>query len=105
MPVKYISEAHIKSTVETNQTNATGNSGRKRVEDVHGWAQPLGQSLIATVRFVEFSNSILKDGEDGGNGVAVLQLLGKRMCEKVVLGLLLVGLYGSLEDCLEARGT
>ena len=102
MPVKYISEAHIKSRVETNQTNATGNSGRKRVEDVHGWAQPLGQSLIATVRFVEFSNLILKDGEDGAGGVAFLQLLGKWMGEKVVLGLLLVGIYGSLEYSLEA---
>ena len=102
MPVKYISEAHIKSRVETNQTNATGNSGRKRVEDVHGWAQPLGQSLIATVRFVEFSNLILKDGEDGNSRVAVVQPGGKRMSEKVFLGLLLVGLYGSLEYCLEA---
>ena len=102
MPAKFISEAHIKSTVETNQTNATGNSGRKRVEDVHGWAQPLGQSLIATVRFVEFSNLILKDGEDGNSRVAVVQPGGKRMSEKVFLGLLLVGLYGSLEYCLEA---
>ena len=102
MPAKFISEAHIKSTVETNQTNATGNSGRKRVEDVHGWAQPLGQSLIATVRFVEFTNLILKDGEDGNSRVAVVQPGGKRMNEKVFLGLLLVGLYGSLEYCLEA---
>ena len=102
MPVKYISEADIKSTVETNQTNATGNSGRKRVEDVHGWAQPLGQSLIGTVRFVEFSNLILKDGEDGNSRVAVVQPGGKRMSEKVFLGLLLVGLQSSLEYCLEA---
>ena len=102
MPVKYISEADIKSTVETNQTNATGNSGRKRVEDVHGWAQPLSQSLIATVRFVEFSNLILKDGEDGNSRVAVVQPGGKRMSEKVFLGLLLVGLQSSLEYCLEA---
>ena len=62
----------------------------------------LGQSLIATVRFVKFSNLILKDGDDGGSGVAILQLGGKWMSEKVVLGLLLVGLYGCLEDRLEA---
>ena len=90
------------SRVETYQTDASRNSGRKRVEDVHGWAQPLGQSLIATVRFVEFSNLILKDGDDGGSGVAILQLRGKWMSEKVVLGLLLVGFYGCLEDRLEA---
>ena len=92
IPAKYLSEVYIKSRVKTYETDATGNGGRKRVEDVHSWAQPLGQSLIATVRLVEFSNLILKDGEDGGNGAAILQLGGKRMCEKVVLGLLLVGL-------------
>ena len=105
IPAKYKLAAYNKSTVETYQTDAPGNSGRKRVEDVHGWAQPLGQSLISAMRFVEFSNLILKDGDDGGSGVAVLQLGGKRMCEKVLLGLLLVGLQGCLEDGLEARGT
>ena len=78
--------------METHQTDATRNSGRKRVEDVHGWAQPLGQPLVPTGRFVEFSNLILKDGEDVGNRVAVLQLRGKRMGEEVLLCLLLVGL-------------
>ena len=57
------------------------------------------------MRFVEFSNLILKDGEDGGSGIAVLQLGGKRMGEKVLLGLLLVGLQGVLEDSLEVRRT
>ena len=74
------------------QTDATRNSGRKRAEDVHGWAQPLGQPLVATVSFVEFSNSILKDSEYGGSRVAVLQLGAKRMGEEVLLCLLLVGL-------------
>ena len=102
IPAKYISEAYISSRVETYQTDATGNGGRKCAEDVHGWAQPLGQSLIANVRFVKLSNLILKDGEDGRSRVAVVQLGGKWMSEKVILGLLLVGIYGSLEDYLEA---
>ena len=80
------------SRVETYQTDSTGNGGRKRAEDVHSWAQPLGKSLIATVRFVEFSNLILKDGDYGGIRVAGLQLGGKRMGEEVLLCLLLVGL-------------
>ena len=53
------------------------------------------------MRFVKLLNLLLKDGDYGGSRVAVLQLGGKRMTEKVVLGLLLVGLEGSLEDCLE----
>ena len=101
IPANYISEAYIRPRVETYQTDTTGNGGRKRAEDVHSWAQPLRQSLVAAVRFVEFSNLILKNCEYGGSRVAVLQLGGKRMGEEVFLGLLLVGLEGSLEDCLE----
>ena len=102
IPAIYISEAYIRSRVNTYQTDTTGNSGRKCVKDVHSWAQPLGQSLIATVRFVKFSNLILKDGEDSVGRVASLQLGGKRMGEKVLLGLLLIGLDRSLKDSLEA---
>ena len=101
MPAKYVSEDYIRSRVETHQTDATGNSGRKCVEDVHGWAQPLGQSLIATVRFVKFSNLILKDGEYGFGRVAIMQLGGKWMGEKVLFRLLLIGLECSLEYSLE----
>ena len=84
------------------QTDAPGNSSRKCAEDVNSWAQPLGQSLIAAVRFIKLSNLILKDGENGGSRVAVLQLGGEWMGEKVLLGLLLVGLQGRLENSLEA---
>ena len=67
----YISErlkSYPSPHVKTYQTNTTEYGGRKRVEDVHSWAQPLCQSLIAT-QFVEFSNLILKDSKDGGSRV------------------------------------
>jgi hypothetical protein len=99
---KYMSEPYIRPRVETYQTRASADSGRKRVEDVHGWAQPLGQSLIATVRFVKFSNLILKDGEDGVSRVAILQLGGERMFDKVFLRLLLVGFESGFKYSLEA---
>ena len=54
------------------------------------------------MRFVKLSNLILKDGDDSVGRVASLQLGGKRMGEKVLLGLLLVGLDRSLKDSLEA---
>ena len=87
------------------QTDATGNSGRKCVEDVHGRVQPLGQSLVAAVRFVKLSDLILKDGEYGVSRVAILQLRGERMGEKILFGLLLVGLERGLKDILEVRGS
>ena len=40
----------------------------------------------------------MKDGEDGVIRVAIPQLGGKRMGEKVLLGLLLVGLERCLKD-------
>ena len=60
-------ETPISSRVETYQTDAPRDGGRKRGEDVHSWGQPLSQSLIATARFVKFLNSILKDGDDSGS--------------------------------------
>ena len=71
-----MTEAHTRPRVETYQTDATGDSGRKCVEDVHGWAQPLGQPLVAAVRVVKLLNLIVKYGEDGVNRVAILQLGG-----------------------------
>ena len=53
------------------------------------------------MRFIKLSNLILKDGEDGVSRAAILQLGGKRMGEKVLLGLLLVGLERYLKDSSE----
>ena len=100
-PTEYISEAYISSIVETYQTDASGYGGGKRAKDVHSWGQPLSQSLIATARFVELSNFILKDSKEVGSGLARLQLRGNWMYDKVFLSLLLVGFNRSLEDSLE----
>ena len=81
--------------VETYQTDAPRDGGRKRGEDIDSWAQPLCQSLIATMRFVKFSNLIFKDSNDSSSGVARLQLRDKRMCDEVFLRLLSVGLQCS----------
>ena len=101
IPAKYLSESLVRSSVKTYQTDDPGNSVRKRAEDVDGWRQPLRQSGIATARFVKFLDLILKDGDDGVGRLAGLKLGCKRMCEKVILGLLLVGLQRCFEDCLE----
>ena len=83
-------KVYISSSVETYQTDAPHDGGRKRGEDIHSWIQPLGQSLIAAARFVEFSHLILKDCKDRGGRFARFQLGGKGMCEKVFLCLLLI---------------
>ena len=53
--------------INTYQTNAPRDGGRKSVEDVDSWAQPLCQSIIAITILLEFSNLILKDSEYSGS--------------------------------------
>ena len=53
--------------IKTHQTDAPGDGGRKRVEDIDSWAQPLCQSLIAGAVFLEFPNLIAKDSKYGSS--------------------------------------
>ena len=53
--------------IKTHQTDAPGDGGRKRVEDIDSWAQPLCQSLIAGTVFLELSNLIVKDSKYGSS--------------------------------------
>ena len=80
----------ISSRGETYQTDSSRDGGRKRIEDVNSRAQPLGQSLIALTALLKFSNSILKESNNGSSRLARLQLGGERVCEEVFLRLLLV---------------
>ena len=57
----------ISSRSETYQTDASRDGGRKRIEDVDGWAQPLRQSLITVTIILKFSNLTLKDIKNGGS--------------------------------------
>jgi hypothetical protein len=93
---------YASSRVETYQTDAPRDSGRKCAQDIHSGAQPLRQPLVATVGFVKFSDLVLEESNDGGSRVAGFQLGGKRMGEKVILGLLSVEFQGSLKNGLEA---
>ena len=53
--------------INTHQTDAPGDGGRKRIEDIDSWAQPLCQSLIAGTVFLELSNLIVKDSKYGSS--------------------------------------
>jgi hypothetical protein len=53
------------SIVETYQTDASGDSGRKREQHIYSWGQPLGPSLMVTANLVKFSDLVLKQGKDG----------------------------------------
>ena len=54
------------------------------------------------MKFVKFSDLVLEESKDGGSRVTGFQLGDKGMCEKVGLGLFLIGLQGSAENRLEA---
>ena len=64
----YMRHSKLKSTrIKTHHTNAPRDGGRKSVEDVDSWAQPLCPSLIAITIFLEFSNLISKDSKYVGS--------------------------------------
>ena len=53
--------------IKTHQTDAPGDGGRKRIENIDSWAQPLCQSLITGTVLLELSNLIVKDCKDGSS--------------------------------------
>src|ERR1700744_3348772 len=59
IPKKIYIRRSFKYCSEAYKTGAPGDCGRKRAKDIHSWVQPLGQSVITTVSFVEFTNLVL----------------------------------------------
>ena len=87
----------------TDRANARANGGRECAEDIHGRRKPLGESLVAALRLVEFAGFPLKYGEDGFRRVTGPYLRRERVSDKVLSGLLLVLYQSFFEDGLKIR--
>ncbi len=85
----------------THRANTLAKGGRERVEDIYCGVKPLGESLIAALRLIEFVGFPLKYGEDGFRRMAGFNLLGEWVGGKFFSGLLLVLFQGLVEDWLE----
>ena len=54
-----------------------------------------------TPSLIELLYLVLKDGQNGSEGVAAVQLSGKWMCEEVLFRMFFVRLEGGMEDGLK----
>ena len=76
--------------MDTKQAYTPAEGGRKRIEDAHGWVQPICQTLFTNPSLIELAGLFLQDSQDGRRSVTCLQPGGKWMCDKVLLCPLLV---------------
>jgi hypothetical protein len=74
----------------TYQANTFSEGFRKRIEDVNGRVQPFGQPIIATLRSIKLLYLLLKHSENATRRVAGLELGGKWVGKKVLLGASLI---------------
>jgi len=86
-----------------HQASALAKCGRERVEDVHGWIEPLCESLVAAPRLIQFIGFPFKSGEDSLRRIAAFDLSSEWVGSKVFAGLLLVLFQGLFEDWLKIR--
>ena len=92
------------SHLETYQTNTLAQCLRERIQDIHGWIEPIRQPFIAASRSVEVPDLPLKDGENGDRRVAGLKLGGEWMYKEISLCLFFVCFQGIIEYELEVGG-
>ena len=73
-----------------HQASALAKSGRERIEDIHGWVKPLGQSFIAAPRLIQFIGFPFKYGEDCFGRIAAVDLSSKRVGSQIFASLLFI---------------
>lgn len=72
------------------QADSLPNCVRESEEDVDCRIQPLRQPLIVIANLIGLLRLALKDGQNGSERVAVVQLGSKWMCEEVLFRMLFV---------------
>jgi hypothetical protein len=88
----------------TYQTNTFSEGFREHIEHINGRVQPFGQPFIATLRSIELLDLLLKNSKNAAGRVAGLELGGKWVGDKVLLGASLICFQGVIENQLEIGG-
>ena len=84
----------------THCANSLTKGSREGVDDIHSGGKPLFQSLIAALRLIHFVGLPFQYGEDRFRRTATSYLLCKRVCNKILFGLLLVLAQSLVKDGL-----
>ena len=69
------------SDVEIYQADPLAKHVGERKQDVHCRVEAISESLIAAAPLIKLMDEVLKHGQDGGRGIAGLELGGKRVRE------------------------
>ena len=76
--------------------------GRECAENIHGWIEPLGESLVVALTFIQFIGYLLKYGEDSfGRRIAAIYLSSEWVGSQVFTGLLPILFQGFFEHWLK----
>lgn len=84
-----------------HHANALTKCGGERGEDIHGWTEPLSESLISAPRSIQLIGFPFKYGDDGLRSIAAFDLSKEGVSSQVLAGLLLVLSQGLFEDRLK----
>jgi hypothetical protein len=58
---------------DIHKPNALANSGRKRIQYVHGRDDPFRESIVSVLGLIESRDLVSQDGEDSIGGIAGLK--------------------------------
>ena len=73
-----------------HRSSSLAKCSRERVEDIHGWLQPLDQSFIAALRLIQFIGFIFQYVEDLLGRIAASNLSSKRVGSEIFSGLFFI---------------
>ena len=80
------------------QANTPTKGVREGTNDLDGWIEPLGPSLIAIYGLLQSMELLVKDGENFVRRAAFLELGGEGMANKILFCALFVGIQRTIED-------
>jgi hypothetical protein len=83
------------------EASDTTENARRCMKDLHNWHETVDQAAISVAILLELVCFVLKEIEDIIGRLAVLELLGERVSDKVYPGLVEIVSQGSIEDGLK----
>ena len=85
------------ASIVAHQACDLAKRSRERAEDIHGWIEPLGESLVAVLALIQFIGYPLEYGEDSFGRITAIYLSSEWVGSQVFTGLLPILFQGFFE--------
>lgn len=89
------------ASIVAHQACDLAKRSRERAEDIHGWIEPLGESLVAVLALIRFIGYPLEYGEDSFGRITAIYLSSEWVGSQVFTGLLPILFQGFFEHWLK----